>query len=55
MQAKVSFDDIFSIDTIIEELGGNTENLYENKLVDKVFNTKLKEGSGAFSKTTNQD
>jgi len=43
MSAKVSFEDIFTIDKLFEKIGTNKENINQNKLVDKVFNVKLQQ------------
>ncbi|MEI7918701.1 MAG: hypothetical protein WCH65_00350 [bacterium] len=43
MSAKVSFDDIFTLDSLFQKLGTDTSKLTQNKLVDKVFNVKLEE------------
>ncbi|MEI6426743.1 MAG: hypothetical protein WCO66_05360, partial [Candidatus Absconditabacteria bacterium] len=54
MSAKVSFEDIFTLDELFKELGGDSNNINYNKLVDKVFNIKLKEGAGAFNKKASE-
>jgi hypothetical protein len=43
MSAKVSFEDIFTLDNLFKKLGTTPENINQNKLVDKVFNVKLQE------------
>lgn len=55
MSAKVSFEDIFTIDELLEELWTSSKNTNENKLVDKIFNVKLTEWAGVFSKKINKD
>lgn len=55
MSAKVSFEDIFTIDWLLEELGTSRENTNQNKLVDKVFNVKLEKWASAFNKTKWED
>ena len=50
MTAKVSFEDIFTIDSLLKKLWTDTAHINQNKLVDKVFNVKLQEGAWAFSK-----
>lgn len=50
MSAKVSFEDIFTIDVLLEELGTSIENTNTNKLVDKIFNVKLEKWAWAFSR-----
>ncbi len=55
MSAKVSFEDIFTIDELLEEIGPSTENTSKNKLVDKIFNVKLEKWVWAFSKVQGED
>ena len=55
MSAKVSFEDIFTIDELLEEIGTSTENTSKNKLVDKIFNVKLEKWAWVFSKVEGED
>lgn len=55
MSAKVSFEDIFILDTLFEKLGTDTSILNQNKLVDKVFNVKLQQWAWAFNKQVHED
>jgi hypothetical protein len=55
MSAKVSFEDIFTIDGLLEELWTSAKNTNENKLVDKIFNVKLNEWAGVFNKIINKN
>jgi hypothetical protein len=55
MSAKVSFEDIFTLDTLFQKLWVHPEDINQNKLVDKVFHIKLKEWAGAFSKKANDE
>ncbi len=54
MSAKVSFEDIFTLDNLFKKLGTTPENINQNKLVDKVFNVKLQEWAWAFSQKDNE-
>lgn len=55
MSAKVSFEDIFTLDSLFQKLGTDTSRINQNKLVDKVFHIKLKEWAWAFSEKINED
>lgn len=55
MSAKVSFEDIFTINGLLEELGTSTKDTGQNKLVDKVFHVKLEKWASAFNKVKWED